>query len=179
VTAGEAGSPASRRRRAIWVALAIAAVVGGDQAAKVLARSRLAGKPTIALFGGIVRFDYAENRGAFLSLGESLPQGVRFALFVLLVGAALAAALLFALRARSLPAAELAALALMAGGGIGNLLDRLAHAGSVVDFVSVGWGPIRTGIFNLADAAITAGALLFLWAALRHGREIPSSSPGS
>ncbi len=123
---GEAGplasSPASWRRAA-GVALALAATVAADQAAKLLARSRLAGSPPVWRLGGAVRFEYAENRGAFLSLGESLPQSVRFALFVLLVGAALAAALLFALRARSLPTAELAALALMAGGGIGNL-DR-------------------------------------------------------
>jgi signal peptidase II len=181
VRSGEAGplasSPASWRRAA-GVALALALTVAADQAAKLLARSRLAGSPPVWRLGGAVRFEYAENRGAFLSLGESLPQSVRFALFVLLVGAALAAALLFALRARSLPTAELAALALMAGGGIGNLIDRVARGGAVVDYVSLGWGPVRTGIFNLADAAITAGALLFLWASLRHGGEAPDSSPG-
>ena len=166
-----------RLRRAALVAMALAATAGCDQAAKSAARSRLAGGPPVALWGGAVRFEYAENRGAFLSLGESLPHGVRFAVFVLLVGAALAAALAFALRSRSLPAPELAALALMAGGGLGNLIDRVARAGSVVDFVSVGWGPLRTGIFNLADAAITAGALLFLWASLRQSDEA-LSPPG-
>lgn len=168
----------SRQWRAAGVAMALGATVGLDQATKALAHSRLAGTPPIVLLGGTVRLEYAENRGAFLSLGESLPPGARFALFVLLVGAALAAALLFALRTRSLPAPELAALALMAGGGIGNLVDRVARGGSVVDYVSLGWGPVRTGIFNLADAAITAGALLFLWASLRYGRQAPDTSPG-
>jgi signal peptidase II len=184
VTAGEAaprdrrGERSSRPRRAGYVALAIAGMVAADQAVKVLARDRLAGEPPVALLGGAVRLEYAENRGAFLSLGEGLPEAARFALFVLLVGAALAAALFFALRNRSLPAPELAALALMAGGGLGNLVDRVARGGAVVDYLSVGLGPLRTGIFNLADAAITAGALLFLWGSLRSGRDAPDTSPG-
>ncbi len=171
------GERPHRGRRAAAVTLAIAGIAGADQALKILARDRLAGAPPIALLGGAVRFEYAENRGAFLSLGAGLPEAVRFALFVLLVGAALAAALAFALRARSVPAAELAALALMAGGGVGNLVDRLAHDGAVRDYVSLGAGPLRTGILNLADVAITAGALLFLWASLRYGRNAPDTSP--
>jgi len=185
VTAGEAEAAAAanteaaapsifRLRRASAVAAAIGAVVSGDQAAKLLARSRLVGEPAIALLGGAVRFEYAENRGAFLSLGESLPGAARFALFVLLVGAALVAALVFAFRTRTLPTPELAALALIAGGGLGNLVDRLARNGAVVDYVSMGWGPLRTGIFNLADAAITAGALVFLWVGLRRGGRLPA-----
>jgi len=172
------GERPHRGRRAAAVALAIAGIAGVDQALKVLARDRLAGAPPIFLLGGAVRCEYAENRGAFLSLGESLPETARFALFVLLVGAALAAALAFALRARAVPAPELAALALMAGGGLGNLIDRIARQGAVVDYVSLGVGPLRTGILNLADAAITAGALLFLWSSLRQGREAPDTSPG-
>jgi len=42
-------------------------------------------------------------------------------------------------------------------GGIGNLIDRLFHNGLVIDFLNVGIGPIRTGIFNVADMAIMAG----------------------
>ena len=57
-------------------------------------------------------------------------------------------------------------LILAVGGGMGNLIDRIAH-GAVVDFVSLGIGPLRTGIFNLADVAITIGLLLFLAAGAR------------
>jgi len=168
----------SRGRRAAGVALAIAGIVAADQALKAVARDRLAGAPPIVLLSGAVRLEYAENRGAFLSLGEGLPESARFALFVLLVGAALAAALAFALRARTVPPPELAALALMAGGGLGNLVDRIARGGAVLDYLSLGLGPLRTGIFNLADAAITIGALLFLWASLRQGRAAPDATPG-
>jgi signal peptidase II len=48
---------------------------------------------------------------------------------------------------------------LFVAGGISNLADRVIR-GSVVDFMNVGVGPLRTGIFNVADLAIMAGALL-------------------
>ena len=53
-----------------------------------------------------------------------------------------------------------AALALVCGGAVGNLLDRLRYARGVVDFIDVGFGPHRFWVFNVADAAITVGALL-------------------
>jgi signal peptidase II len=59
------------------------------------------------------------------------------------------------------------ALSLLAGGGIGNLIDRIANDGAVTDFVRIGIGPLRTGIFNLADVAIVVGVLvLALWNAV-------------
>ena len=51
----------------------------------------------------------------------------------------------------------------MLAGGIGNLIDRVFHGGLVIDFLNMGIGPVRTGIFNVADMAIMAGfALLIL-----------------
>ena len=57
---------------------------------------------------------------------------------------------------RTLP---LVAVGLIAGGGLSNWIDRLAHGGFVTDFLSVGFGPVRTGIFNLADVAVVAGVV--------------------
>jgi signal peptidase II len=50
------------------------------------------------------------------------------------------------------------------GGGIGNLIDRVVHNGLVTDFINVGMGPLRTGIFNVADVAVMGSgiALMFL-----------------
>jgi signal peptidase II len=47
------------------------------------------------------------------------------------------------------------------GGGLSNLLDRILHHGGVTDFVILGSGGLRTGIFNLADVAIFLGSVLF------------------
>lgn len=57
-------------------------------------------------------------------------------------------------------------MALFVAGGSSNLLDRLTR-GSVIDFMNVGLGPLRTGIFNVADMAIMLGAGLVMLASYR------------
>jgi signal peptidase II len=59
-------------------------------------------------------------------------------------------------------------LALFLSGGVSNWFDRVTR-GSVVDFISVGLGPLRTGIFNVADVAIVLGAAVVMLAELRQG----------
>ncbi len=54
------------------------------------------------------------------------------------------------------------ALGMIAGGALGNALDRLIH-GAVFDFVDLHWGPYHWPAFNLADAAITLGVGIYLW----------------
>jgi signal peptidase II len=153
--------------RLLLTALAFLALIGCDRATKALARDTLASSPPISLLGGAVRFQYAENPGAFLSLGASLSPQWRFLLGVVFSGAALAVLAVFALRSAQLSTAQRLGLCLVVAGGLGNLIDRLINDGRVVDFVSVGIGPLRTGIFNVADMAITAGVLAAMVAGLR------------
>jgi signal peptidase II len=63
---------------------------------------------------------------------------------------------------------QMIAVSLLLAGGIGNLLDRVFHNGLVIDFLNMGIGPLRTGIFNVADMAIMAGFALLL---LQRSRE--------
>lgn len=157
--------PASGMTRALRLTLVAGVLlcsVGCDQVVKRLARASLAASPPVSLLDDCVRFELAQNRGAFLSLGESLPGLARYLLFVVLVGGALTLTLVFTLRLRSANPIQLVALSLLTSGGLGNLIDRLIHDGAVLDFVSIGIGPLRTGIFNVADAAITLGVLLLL-----------------
>ena len=65
------------------------------------------------------------------------------------------------------------ALALIVGGALGNLLDRLVSGRGVVDFIDIGFGTWRFWTFNLADVAIDAGAALLAWALWRPARETP------
>ena len=60
---------------------------------------------------------------------------------------------------------SLVAGGLMMGGGVGNLIDRIFNDGAVVDFLNIGIGSVRTGIFNVADMSIMLGLVLFLLAA--------------
>lgn len=112
---------------------------------------------------------YAENTGAFLSLGSSLPDPWRRVLFTLLVALLLLVLLLYTLFGRTLPANHALVLALICAGGISNLIDRMIHGGRVVDFLNMGIGPLRTGIFNVADMAIAAGAVLLARNTLTRG----------
>jgi signal peptidase II len=130
--------------------------VGCDRASKTIAHSTLAGSPAISLLGDTVRLELTTNPGAFLSLGAGLPEAARMILFQGLVPLTLLA--LCVLAARS--GASALALGLIAGGGLGNWIDRISNSGAVTDFVSLGAGPLRTGIFNLADVFIVVGVLL-------------------
>ena len=152
----------SRLLRCSLVLCVLGTCVSCDQAVKRLVQSSLAASPPVSMLHNMVRFELALNRGAFLSFGEQLPDATRYLLFVVLVSGVLLATLAFTLLARGARPLQLLALSLFTGGGAGNLIDRLAHDGAVVDFVSVGIGPLRTGIFNLADAAITLGFVLLL-----------------
>lgn len=149
------------KKRFLIVTLLLA-TVGLDRITKVIARDRLESAPPISLFGGIVRLDYVENPGAFLGLGSGLSETTRFWIFSVLVGGFLVGLFLYVLINRRLSVIEVAAFSFILGGGLGNLIDRVLYD-YVIDFLVVGIGRLRTGVFNVADLAITAGVgLLFL-----------------
>jgi signal peptidase II len=148
--------------------------VGCDQATKLAATHHLKQKPAVSFASNFVRFQYAENRGAFLSLGAHLPAQWRFWFFTVMTGAMLFFLAFFLWRQFPRLSWNLSlAFALVLGGGIGNFLDRVLNPGCVVDFVSVGVGVVRTGIFNVADVLIMAGVALVGWEAFRLGTEKP------
>ena len=95
-------------------------------------------------------------------------------IFLVGVGTVLVAALVWLLRVRAMPASRMAAAVLMIGGGLANFLDRLPD-GRVTDYVVLSAGPLRTGVFNLADAAILTGAILWLGSGITRRRDDPSS----
>ncbi len=151
-----------RRNRIRKLALLaiVLATIGCDRATKRLALEHLAYGPGHHFLADTVRLQFVENRGGFLGLGSDLPERARTALFVAGTGLLLLGVLVGGLRYGVRGPAR-AGLALLWAGGISNLFDRVAR-GSVVDFLNVGVGPLRTGIFNLADVAIMAGCLLLL-----------------
>ena len=144
--------------------LILLSCLGCDQTTKSIAREELSSSPPISLLGDVIRLELAENPGAMLGLGSSLPPGVRFVLLTVLAGASLLAALGYAFTAHWLGLLPLVGLSLLAAGGVGNLIDRILNRGVVTDFVRLGIGPFRTGIFNVADVAIVAGvAVIAAW----------------
>lgn len=138
----------------------IASTVGCDRVTKHAATELLADKPTQSFLADTFRLTYAENTGGFLNLGASLPPAARTAIFTVATGLALVLLVVAALRQKSSLWRALG-LALFFAGGLSNWIDR-ALSGSVVDFMNVGIGGLRTGIFNVADVAIMLGVALFL-----------------
>ncbi|MDX1650817.1 MAG: signal peptidase II [Myxococcota bacterium] len=164
----------SRRRVAVFL-LVLTACAGCDQASKEVAWSLLAQAPELELAGGLVRFERASNPGAFLGLGAELPETVRRVLWMGLVPLLVVALSVSLLTSHGLARSPLVGLGLVVGGGLGNWLDRLLHDGAVRDFVSLGVGPLRTGIFNGADVAILLGVALLLSVPL--ARDHPRDHP--
>jgi signal peptidase II len=150
-----------RTRVALFAAVLIACI-GCDHASKLAATALLEPAESVSLASGALRFELAYNEGAFLGLGGALPPALRMLVLGALVPLALGVFVVRLLRSGSPPPGELVALGLIAGGGLGNWLDRVASGGLVTDFVSVGFGALRTGIFNLADVALVGGVLLLL-----------------
>jgi signal peptidase II len=149
-------------RRLLVFAFVLATCVGCDHATKQVATEWLAASPGLALLGGFVQFELVHNPGAFMSFGAGLPEIVRQLLLMGAVPLLLVGVGVFAWRSEAKPRLQVVALGLVTGGGLANWLDRVMDDGAVTDFVSLGIGVLRTGIFNLADVAIVLGVLLLL-----------------
>ncbi|EDL58169.1 signal peptidase II [Gimesia maris] len=137
--------------------------VGCDQYTKKIAVEKLKYEPPLTYLNNTFRMEYAENTGAFLSVGSRLSKPVRFFLLVVANAAFLILVTGMLVFRWQMPLVQFIALSLLLAGGIGNLIDRVFLNGIVIDFLNIGFGPLRTGIFNVADMAITGGALLMLF----------------
>lgn len=152
----------TRSVRLMLILAILCGCVGCDQATKAIARQRLPAGATISMLHDTLRLERAENPGAFLSLGESLPAAWRSAVFTFGGLLLVAGVLCWALLARETHPARTVGAALVAAGGLGNIIDRLSHSGHVIDFLNVGIGSVRTGIFNVADMALMLGVALLI-----------------
>jgi signal peptidase II len=110
------------------------------------------------------------NAGAFLSLGAGLAPGVKQLIFIVGVAAVVCWAIWWSLAHWAKAPVRSAAVYCIALGGACNLIDRVFREGRVVDYVVLNLGTVHTGVFNIADVAIMAGAGVLLWWELRKNR---------
>ncbi|HMN43854.1 MAG TPA: signal peptidase II [Povalibacter sp.] len=147
----------------LWkIAAVLLVCIGLDQLTKAIAKATLPREDAWSYLGDTVRLQLAHNYGAFLSLGDSLPPGWRQALLSAGVGIVLLGLLVYLLWWKNVNPRNLVPLSLILAGGAGNLIDRVAYGGYVVDFLNLGIGTLRTGVFNVADVAIMAGVVWLL-----------------
>ena len=152
-------SPESGRSRVFWPI--VLTVVLSDIFTKWIAVRDLypRGVPR-EVFGDVVRLTLVYNRGA--AFGLHLGQYSRW----IFLGLTIAALVILAQLYKTTSARDIArtlAIALVSGGAVGNLIDRIRGPQGVVDFIDIGIGDMRWPTFNVADMAVSTGAILLAW----------------
>lgn len=140
----------------------LASLIGCDQVTKQIAKEKLSNSGTVVYLNNLLRFQYAENPGAVLSLGSDLPAHYKVWILAIIPGILLVFILFYILFNKQLTYNGIIAFSLISGGGISNLIDRFSN-GFVIDFMIITLGSYSTGIFNIADVAITSGVLLIIY----------------
>lgn len=140
--------------KAFLIAAAVAAL---DQITKTLALENLSTLLPERIVGDYLRFVLKFNEGAAFSLSWGGP-----VVLVVLTALAAVAVIVAIFRWHGRTPAETAGLGLVLGGAVGNLIDRLFRGWRVVDFIDMGIGDHRWPTYNVADIAITCGALLMV-----------------
>jgi signal peptidase II len=152
----------ARKKIALYLGLTIG-LIAIDQITKYIVERTLRLYDPVPVIGDFFRLTYIFNRGA--AFGIHLGDWSRIAFSILPV----AAAVLLYLMYRQTPWSDrtrLISIALVTGGAIGNLIDRIRSSRGVVDFFDFGFGNVRWPVFNVADIGVTVGALLLavsLW----------------
>jgi len=153
--------PSWKTFRMFLILLMLASNIGCDQISKNIAREKLDYHDQITLLNGHLTLIKVENTGAFLSLGNSLPQPLKLILLGIIPLTALAIALVYVCTKRRMSGMRIAGMCFLIGGGVGNIADRMIY-GSVTDFLHLNFGVLQTGIFNMADVSIMTGLAFIL-----------------
>ena len=149
--------------------------IGCDRITKNIAKDHLMFHAPISYLHNTVVLEYVENTGAALSLGDQLSKPLSFWLLSILPLIFLIALFVYAIvKIRELGKLKLFAFSLIFAGGLGNIIDRLLFDRHVTDFMNVGIGSLRTGIFNVADMCVTAGVIVLLFSAYKKDTVTPS-----
>jgi signal peptidase II len=150
--------------RLVLVATLMVGCVGCDQVSKGMARAQLTLGENHSYLGDTFRIIHVENLGAFLGVGENLPAPIRVVVFQGAISLVVLALLWISAFRRDIRPWRVVGFTLLASGGIGNLIDRFLNDGQVTDFLNLGIGDLRTGIFNFADVFGLLGFVVLLLA---------------
>jgi signal peptidase II len=156
----------------------MAAIVLLDQGTKALVVRSLGLHEYLPLVDGLLSLSHVRNRGAAFGILSDWDLPYQTALLSALSLGALVAIAVYFLRLPASARLPRAALALVLGGAVGNLLDRV-RLGYVVDFVHVYWRRYQWPDFNVADSAITVGVTLLVLDILRSPGPSPADAKPS
>src|SRR5882672_2643519 len=134
--------------------------IGCDRATKNLAKIHLMDKEPLSFFHNTLRFEYAENTGAFLRFGAEWPKAISFWVLSMFPLLFLVGLFIYAInQSKQISLLHMLPFAFIFSGGIGNIIDRILFDRHVVDFMNIGINNMRTGIFNFADVYVTTGVI--------------------
>lgn len=152
----------------IAIILVVLLNVGCDQISKNIVRNAIDTHETIEIIGSNFILTKVENTGAMLGFGSELSPVLKI-IFLQIVPILVLLVLLYRiLRKSNMNNWLVLAFSCVIGGGIGNLIDRVAY-GQVTDFLHIDLGGLfKTGIFNMADVSVSFGVLLILFLSLWH-----------
>jgi signal peptidase II len=160
------------RLRALYVALAVAVILL-DQATKALVAAKIPLHATIPIIPGFFDLTYVRNTGAAFGFfsGEATP--FRTLLLTAVAAVVFFGVVIYAWRSSARDVVLQTALALISGGAVGNLIDRIRFD-SVTDFLRFYVRAYEWPSFNVADSAITMGVVLLAWDIWRRPDEEPA-----
>ncbi|MDO7743906.1 MAG: signal peptidase II [Pedobacter sp.] len=147
--------------RNVYILLLIFSNAVADQVSKSIARQRLIYHEAIEIIGKHFILMKVENRGAFLSTGDSLSGSVKFVFLTLIPLIAIFYGMYLLVTRSNMPDLLVIGICFVIGGGLGNLTDRLFY-GSVTDFLHIDLFIIKTGIFNIGDISILIGMAMIV-----------------
>ncbi len=145
------------KNKYLWAGSIVGAVLVLDQVTKYLVEKHLRMYETIAVIPGFFNLTHVRNRGAAFSLLSSAPAVFRSVFFVAIT--IIAVAVIAVLIRKTHDRLLVIAFSLIAGGAVGNVIDRVRY-GEVVDFIQWYVRSYSWPSFNIADSAITAGVIL-------------------
>ena len=167
---GTPAAPSRRERFARPFELgAIALVVVLDQLTKALVRANLPLGDSLTIIPGLLDLAHVQNTGAAFGMLNDVDFPYKSVVIVTIAAIALLAIAAYGAQLGFHDRIARLGLAMILGGAFGNLLDR-AIAGHVVDFVDIYWHDVHFWAFNVADAAITGGAILVILDTIGFGR---------
>jgi signal peptidase II len=150
--------------------ITILAVLAVDQVTKQIVRQLLPLHDAYNVIPGVLDITHVRNTGAAFGLLNAAEFPYKPAVMIAIAAIALVAIAAYGAQLGLHERLARLGLSLILGGAFGNLIDR-AVAGHVVDFVDVYWGTSHFWAFNMADAAISVGAVLVLLDMIGLGRQ--------
>ena len=145
-----------------------------DRFTKWMAEIYLKGNQRIGFLNDMFILTYAENTGAFLSLGRNWPILLKYVLLLVIPIIICVYVFVYCL-IKEKDKLRIVLLISIIAGGIGNLFDRIFNDFTVIDFMNFGIGKIRTGILNIADLSVTFGVIVLIIYEIRKRNKFKNS----